>query len=294
MESEAGKVGTSLSENLNNILGGESDFVTIEGTISNTLIDIKDLISSMVGESDNSVSGNVGNVNTSTTTPITTTTPSTPSTGNSNNSSTEDMANKWGFIKKAYSYSTDKLKSNMDTSIVDRLAYRGFDNSFAARASYYEAMGLGSASSYTGSSEQNKAMIKLMKENGFAKGGTIGSLIKSTGEDGFVLARTGEEVLSLEKISALKDAFISIDPIVDNLKNLTSTTLPKLSATNLQKIQDVSIQIGDIQMYGVNNPEEFASQLKSTINTDSSVRKILNDVTLGNALGKNTLTRFTK
>lgn len=46
-----------------------------------------------------------------------------------------------------------------ERSIVDRLKWHNFDSSMAARRSYYQAMGLGSASSYTGGYSQNMAML---------------------------------------------------------------------------------------------------------------------------------------
>lgn len=168
-----------------------------------------------------------------------------------------------------------------------RLKWLDFDSSLAARAQYYKAMN--GSGQYTGSASQNQWMISEMKKHaGFAKGGTIGSLIKSTGEDGFVLARTGEEILSLDKIKELGFAFEKMNPIIDTIRNL-----PMSSVHNAKNI-DLNVSIGDIQMHGVNDPKQFATQLKDAINNDSSVRKIVNDVTLGNALGRNTLTRYTR
>ena len=134
-------------------------------------------------------------------------------------------------------------------------------------------------------------MLKQMKKNGFAQGGTIGELIKSSGEDGFVLARTGEEILSLDKIKELKYAFSYIDPIVDNIKNMTT---PNLSILDSVRPISYEISIGDIQMHGVNNPSEFAQQLKDSIKNNKSVRESLQDVTLGEALGRNSLNRYTR
>lgn len=83
-----------------------------------------------------------------------------------------------------------------------RLKLHNFDSSKSARAGYYKAMG--GSGTYVGSASQNNWMISEMKKHGFKQGGTIGKLIRSAGEDGFVLARTGEEILSKEKLIMLR------------------------------------------------------------------------------------------
>lgn len=294
LDSQTSSVGITLSEEMNKIFGGEGSITSIESGISNTLVDIKALIQSMVDNSNKTASGNIGGSNTpsvpSVPSPAPSTpqsTPSTPSVIGNDGGSTGN--NKWGswFIPKKSYYPKDKL--NIEYAIGDRLAYHDFDPSFEARASYYQAMGLGSSSSYKGTAKQNLAMIAEMKKHGMRQGGTIGSLIKSTGEDGFVLARTGEEILSLDKIKELGFTFEKMKPIVDTMK-----MLPNVQSNVSNKTMDIKVDIGDIQMYGVNDPEQFAAQLKGAINNNSSVRKMLNDVTLGNALGHNSLTRYTR
>lgn len=167
-----------------------------------------------------------------------------------------------------------------------RLKWKDFDSSFSARKAYYKAMG--GSDEYRGSSSQNRWMIAEMKKHGMRHGGTIGSLIKSTGEDGFVLARTGEEILSLDKIKELGFTFEKMKPLIDTMKMIPN--LPNVNTKN----QNVHVTIGDIQMHGVNDPQTFATQLKTTISNDSSVRKIMNDVTLGEALGRNSSIRYTR
>lgn len=212
-----------------------------------------------------------------------------PSTAkNKDATTTPSTKNTWGswFIKKTYS----GKKTKSSTSIVDRLQYFNFDSSFSARAKYYEAMGLGKKSAYKGTAAQNTAMIKAMKKNGYKDGGTIGNLIKSSGESGFVLARTGEEILSLEKIEALRDAFEELNPIMDYFDSFQA--MQKVPSITNSGIGEVSINIGDIQMYGVNDPETFAVQLKDNLLNNQSVKKIIQSDTIGIMSGKNTLSKF--
>lgn len=287
LDAQTNAVGIALSDELNKIFGEGGSVATIESTISTTLTDIKNLIQSMVGDSDKVASDNINNSNTPSSTPSTP--PSTPTTNNTANTNSSSSGNdKWGswFIPKKNSVPDSRL--NINSSIVDRLKWKDFDSSFDARKSYYTAMG--GSGQYKGSSSQNRWMIAEMKKHaGFAKGGTIGSLIKSTGEDGFILARTGEEILSLDKIKELGFTFEKMKPLVDTMKYL-----PNVQSNTSNRTMDVKVDIGDIQMYGVNDPEQFAKQLKGAINNNSSVRKMLNDVTLGEALGRNSLTRYTR
>lgn len=164
-----------------------------------------------------------------------------------------------------------------------RLKYLDFDASFDARSKYYKAMN--GSGTYVGSSAQNSWMIKEMKKHaGFAKGGTIGKLINRAGEDGIILARTGEEILSLEKIDALRFAFKEMTPIVNMLNNLPK--IPKFGGVG-QHVVNNDIEMNVI-LENVNNYEEIFERFKQ----DSTGQKFIQQLTLGNALGKNSLSKF--
>ena len=121
---------------------------------------------------------------------------------------------------------------------------------------------------YTGSSSQNIRLIELLKQNGFAKGGTIGDLVRKTGEDGFILARSGEEVLSIPK---LKIASSMVDDLIDYSKSNN-----KESSTN---VGDVFI---NMEFPNVQNYEQFKSQLISDRNFDRYIK-----TTIGESLSNN-------
>ena len=129
-------------------------------------------------------------------------------------------------------------------------------------------------------------ILKALKKVGFAKGGTIGKAIKRSGEDGFILARTGEEVLSLEKIKALGDSFKALNPIISNVKTMIPTNIP---------VRNQNIggnNIGDVEMNinlpNVTNYEDF----KSNLIKDKQIEQFVQTVTFGNALGKNSLSKY--
>lgn len=159
-------------------------------------------------------------------------------------------------------------------------------------------MGLGKKSAYKGTSAQNTAMIKAMKKNGYKDGGTIGKLIKHSGEDGFVLARTGEEILSKEKIERMRDLMAQVESLA-SLSNMATVGLKDALKENLSSIPvssggigDISIDIGDIYMEGVNDPEEFAVQMRQAILNDKRTKKILQSQIVGEMYGKNSLNKF--
>lgn len=164
-----------------------------------------------------------------------------------------------------------------------RLKYLDFDASFDARSKYYKAMG--GSGTYVGSSAQNSWMIKEMKKHaGFAKGGTIGNLINRAGEDGIILARTGEEVLSLEKIDALRNTFKEITPIMNLMNHIPK--IPKFEGIG-NHIVNNNIEMSVI-LENVNNYEDIFEKFKH----DTTGQKFIQQLTLGNALGKNSLTKF--
>lgn len=201
---------------------------------------------------------------------------------NSSNSGSSSGSSGWGswFVHKADSYPKSKLRIN--SSIVDRLKLHNFDSSQSARAGYYKAMG--GSGTYVGSTSQNTWMISEMKKHGFKQGGTIGKLIRSTGEDGFVLARTGEEILSKEKLIMLKDA---LQYIPQNY-NIASTSLPKFTQKASNSSVDVKVDFGGITMNGVNNPEEFVTELQKS----KRFEKIVQSITVDTAMGKNSLGKY--
>lgn len=121
---------------------------------------------------------------------------------------------------------------------------------------------------YTGSSSQNIKLINLLKANGYQKGGTIGDLVRKTGEDGFILARSGEEVLSIPK---LKIASSMVDGLIGYSKSNN-----KKSSTS---VGDVFI---NMEFPNVQNYEQFKSQLISDRNFDKYIK-----TTIGESLSNN-------
>lgn len=229
--------------------------------------------------SSTSNSGSTSNNKTSTTT----TNKTSSSTSSSSSSKTKTNA-KWAakYLKKK-KFKGDKSKLNKNGSIVDRLKYFDFDSSESARAKFYKGL---YKASYTGTAAQNNKLIAEMKKHGFRKGGEIGDLIKLTGEDGFVLARKGEGILTPENMETLRESIKISNATLSMINNLTKT--PQIKPSNLNNTVNPTVNIGDIQVVA-NNPQEFAREFRNTVINDPKTQKMLstfigNQLTGGNSL----------
>ena len=127
-------------------------------------------------------------------------------------------------------------------------------------------------------------ILAALKLTGFSEGGTIGKAIKQSGESGFILARTGEEVLSLEKIDKLKETLKLVNP-TPNIKPFEPFNIPVRTQNIGNNIDSVQMEIN---LPNVTNYEEF----KSNLIKDRQFEKVIQTMTLGNALGGNTLNKY--
>jgi hypothetical protein len=202
-------------------------------------------------------------------------------------------------------YSPDyfpKDQLNVNTSIVDRLKSLDYDSSFGARAMYFEQMGLGN--DYTGSYDDNVAMLEWMKSRG------IGGYRKGTKSATKGLHIYGEdnpcsEVL-VTKYGVLRQ-FDSGDTVfnkdqVEKLWNLSKgITTPNMYMDNLgAKLPDItpvstnkSVDIGGINVnvdkVVTDNPEDFTRQLTNELAGNSKIQKILGEINSNQLLGRNSL-----
>lgn len=123
------------------------------------------------------------------------------------------------------------------------------------------------------------------KKNGYQKGGTVGSLVKKSGEDGFILARSGEEVLSIPKLelaSSMVDQLIDFANIQPPLNKLSQIRNNEKTVNN-----DVSMQI---VLPNVKDYEQFEKELLRSKKFESVVQSI----TFDKVTGRNSLKKFTK
>lgn len=202
-------------------------------------------------------------------------------------------------------YSPDyfpKDQLNVNTSIVDRLKSLDYDSSFGARAMYFEQMGLGN--DYTGSYDDNVAMLEWMKSRGIG-GYRKGTKSATSGLHIYDEDNPGSEVL-VTKYGVLRQ-FDSGDTVfnkdqVEKLWNLSKgITTPNMYMDNLgAKLPDItpvstnkSVDIGGINVnvdkVVTDNPEDFTRQLGNALAGNSKIQKILGEINSNQLLGRNSL-----
>lgn len=206
----------------------------------------------------------------------------------------------WGdwFYHLEDDYPKDLLE--VDSSIVDRLKYNDIDSSFGARADYYSAMG--GDGEYYGSSDQNIWMLDQLKSHGY-KNGTKSATegIHRTDEKGL-----GSEVIFSKKYGTLRkldagDMVFNADQ-VEKLWNLSKgmpnmfvdnlgANLPDISNISNNLANKVDVSYGDVTLSfpNVHNYEDIMKQMQK----DPKAEKMIQEMTLGQTLGRNSLSKLT-
>ena len=202
------------------------------------------------------------------------------------------------WIYEEDSYPKDLL--DIENSIVDRLKYNSIASSFGARAGYYEQ--ITGDSDYYGTAEQNIRLLNYLKNNGYRKGtksATAG--IHRTDEDGL-----GSEVIFSKKYGTLRkldtgDMVFNKD-LVEKLWNLSKgmpnmfvdnlgANLPDISNISNNLANKVDVSYGDVSLSfpNVHNYEDFMKQAQQ----DPKFEKMVQNMTLGQTLGRNSLSKLT-
>ena len=129
----------------------------------------------------------------------------------------------------------------------------------------------------------------------YAKGGNVSSktkspfddLAQSMGEDTMVAVKEGERILTPVQNEMWEQWTSSLPQLIDLSDNIK---IPDFSKTARNASQsNISIGIDNIQMNGVNNPEEFTKQLVQSVQQNGKVQSVLKDLTSNALLGKNSL-----
>jgi hypothetical protein len=189
--------------------------------------------------------------------------------------------------------------SKLKTVIKNKLKLHNYDSSNDALAYAYEAIDddwkEANVPKYNAEKDEfsvsNKnqliGLYKYLKDLGFANGGIIGKAVKRAGEDGFVLARTGEEILSLDKIKEMQKVFASMQPIVNmpKMDGLQSAIdgITKENETNTFSIDTIKFDLPDVANY-----EDFVRQAQA----DPKFERLVQQMTLGVAMGQSKLKKY--
>lgn len=218
---------------------------------------------------------------------------------NSDSGSSDDSGSDGvNWIYEGDSYPKDLL--DIENSIVDRLKYNSIASSFGARAGYYEQ--ITGDSDYYGTADQNILLLDYLKSHGLKKGSkSAHGGLTLTDEDGL-----GSEVIFSKKYGTLRkldtgDMVFNKDQ-VEKLWNL-SKGMPNMFVDNLgAKLPDipnisnslankVDISYGDVSLSfpNVHNYEDFMKQAQQ----DPKFEKMVQNMTLGQTLGRNSLNKLT-
>lgn len=218
---------------------------------------------------------------------------------NSDSGSSDDSGSDGvNWIYEEDSYPKDLL--DIENSIVDRLKYNSIASSFGARAGYYEQ--ITGDSDYYGTADQNILLLDYLKSHGLKKGSkSAHGGLTLTDEDGL-----GSEVIFSKKYGTLRkldagDMVFNADQ-VEKLWNL-SKGMPNMFVDNLgAKLPDipnisnslankVDVSYGDVTLSfpNVHNYEDIMKQMQK----DPKDEKMIQEMTLGQTLGRNSLSKLT-
>ena len=182
-----------------------------------------------------------------------------------------------------------------------RLKWNDFDSSFGARAGYYEQ--ITGDSDYYGTAEQNMLLLDYLKNNGYRKGtksATSGVHIYGEDDPGSEVLVTKYGVLrqfdsgdtvfnkdQVEKLWNLSKGITTPNMYIDNL----GAKLPDISNVSNNLSNKVDISYGDVTLTfpNVHNYEDIMKQMQK----DPKAEKMIQEMTLGQTLGRNSLNKLT-
>lgn len=202
------------------------------------------------------------------------------------------------WIYEEDSYPKDLL--DIENSIVDRLKYNSIASSFGARAGYYEQ--ITGDSDYYGTADQNILLLDYLKSHGLKKGSkSAPGGLTLTDEEGL-----GSEVIFSKKYGTLRkldtgDMVFNADQ-VEKLWNLSKgmpnmfvdnlgANLPDISNISNNLANKVDVSYGDVTLTfpNVHNYEDIMKQMQK----DPKAEKMIQEMTLGQTLGRNSLSKLT-
>lgn len=264
--------------------------------INGIALNVQTMVDKLAGQAKSEIASN-GATTTNSTKSSTTqkstskTTSSTPSTtkNTTKNTSSSNGNKDYKFIYAKSYYPKNKL--NRKTSIDDALAFYDYDWSFNAKKKYYKDL-IGN-DAYTGSYNQNVALLKKFREiKGYNQGGVIGELKNIIGRnnDNSLAINTfekGEGIIPLPLMGDWKTLINNLEPLNASMDFLNKALIPNIKAnrsTNETVNNDVQLSI---TLPNVTNYDEF----KNALVKDKSFEKVVQSMTFGNALGKNSLNK---
>lgn len=306
LESEVSSVGTTLSNSMKEIWSKEGDFaniITMYGTnfgsalttTNNVLNDIRNYLKAMSQHSDSKAEEEAKNITTTTATtakdnnssPNTTTTPvaTTPTQpkkeitvgGKINAGSARIYATSSGTGGGTQYYANDPVYTVLGEQNGYVLArYHKLNSGHTGwfKKSDVKAYKDGGLIDYTGLAWVDGTKSK---PEAVLNADDTENLVKMTG----IISKIGD--VDIMKFQSSLDA-------LPQIQSFTSAQLPKIEPYQVE--QNINYDFSGIQMNGVNDPQEFAEQLRYALKNDNRTIKIIQAETLGVMTGQNSLTRL--
>ena len=307
----ANSVGYTLSDNMNGIWAVYSgnitnalseignEFTSGQSALHDTVKNIGDSVLELLKYADEEAAGLIaeqgsqanGGSDTGSQTEYETNTRENPASGGGN-AGGDAGSSDWAIYK--YYYPQDL---NVDTSVVDRLKSHNIDASFDARSRYWDML-IGDGEYYS-TYEQNVRLLNWLKNNRYAKGSRrilfdqLGltqergqELIFSKTLGGMITPlRRGDKVFTSEMTENLWK--LAQKPVVPDF-NLGDTQLPYIGQQNMSN--DVNVSFGDVSVTlpNVKNYSDFMREAQK----DPDFTKMVQNIALGQAFGKNTYDKY--
>lgn len=125
--------------------------------------------------------------------------------------------------------------------------------------------------------------LRLLKKGSFSTGGVIGR----TGEDGIVLAKVGEGILSKDNMKLLQKSIFDSNILAQNMVKLQNMDIHRtMNRETEQSIGDVKI-INEISINHVDDYNDICNKFKS----DPKFANMMQEMVLGGIVGKNGLSK---
>lgn len=313
--SETKEVGTTISEDMDAIWSTNGTYTSVvtsyseefknKLTTTNTILEaIRKYLAAMSGESDelakselDSISSNESNIG-STGGTVPTSTPSTNTSTNSSSGSGDgvpSVGDAVTFENGRYYYSSDGISPSGSKHLGGTVYITKVNTKSWATKPYHISTG-----STLGNGDLGWVSLDQLK--GYKTGGLVD-------ETGLAMLhgtpQHPELVLNAHDTENLLDATNLAKMINDGVIKTSQIPIPDFSDSPIfKRLQEtmevnnnsydynVTINVGDIHMEGVNDPEAFANELKFKLVNDRNVQKIIQEETLGRMLGRNEMKKY--
>lgn len=219
---------------------------------------------------------------------------------NSSDSGSSSNSDGVNWIYSPDSYPKDLL--NIENSIVDRLKYNDFDSSFSARAGYYKQ--ITGNNDYFGTADQNILLLNYLKSTGYRRGtnaATSGIHMtdeQNLGAEAIISTKygtlrqldSGDTVFNKEQVQKLWNLSKGITTPNMYINNL-GANLPDIPNMSSSLSNKIDVTYGDLTFSfpNVKNYEDFMKQAQK----DPKFEKMVQSITFGQTLGKNSLDKLT-